>query len=128
MFLLTAIKNGDLERLLVPTDSSGRKCGIDNGFIDKPYLLFFNLEKCVDPTVPLFGCKTPQVCVAKCPTESFVYNHYQCNPQTLNQIREKLICRDEIDKWSITDCPRINELVENEQCARWYLESNSCEC
>lgn len=120
------MKNGDLDRLLVPTDSSGRKCGIDNGVYDKPYLLFFNLEKCVDPRVPLFGCKTTQVCVKECPKESFVYNH--CSPQTLDQIRRKLICKDEIDRWTIHSCEQLDIHMKNEECASWYLESNSCKC
>lgn len=28
--LISAIKNGDIDRLLVPTDSQGLKCGVDS--------------------------------------------------------------------------------------------------
>lgn len=122
-----AIKNGDLDRLLVPTDSKGRKCGVDNGVIDKPYLFFFNLEKCIDARVPLFGCKTPQVCVEKCPTTSFIHDKFQCNDATnFEQIRENLICQMGVNKAQIRNCIEIEERVAKEDCARWYLPSKSC--
>lgn len=121
------MKNGDLDRLLVPTDSKGRKCGVDNGVIDKPFLVFFNLEKCIDPTVPLYGCQTPQVCVEKCPEDPFLYNEYMCNPQALNNIRKELICTKEVDKAKeIKSCGDVNRLVQNEECARWYMPSQPC--
>lgn len=55
-----ALRNGDLDRLLVPTDSNGRKCGVDNEVVNKPFLVFFNLERCIDPQTPITGCRTPQ--------------------------------------------------------------------
>ncbi|XP_031621566.1 CTL-like protein 2 isoform X4 [Contarinia nasturtii] len=118
-----AIKNGDLDRLLVPTDSSGRKCGVDNGVVNEPYLLFFNLEKCIDPTVPLFGCKTPQVCVRECPTTTFIFDKYQCNPSTFPSIRDKLICQKNENKFDIRDCDDIQNRVDRGSCASWYLPS-----
>lgn len=121
-----AIKSGDLDRLLVPTDSKGRKCGVDNSVIDKPYLLFFNLENCIDPRVPLYGCKTPQVCVQKCPTTSFIYSHFQCNSNTFNQIRSQLICQMDVPLDSIRNCDDIKFRINQQECASWYLPSNSC--
>lgn len=123
---IAAIKNGDLDRLLVPTDSKNRKCGVDNGVINKPNLLFFNLEKCIDARVPLVGCKTTQVCVEQCPTTSFIYNEYNCNGNTINQIRSQLICEMEVDLAAITDCALINKHINEEKCARWYLPSTKC--
>ncbi|XP_055298799.1 choline transporter-like 2 isoform X6 [Sitodiplosis mosellana] len=119
-----AIKNGDLDRLLVPTDSQGRKCGVDNSVINEPYLLFFNLEKCIDARVPLFGCKTPQVCVRECPTTAFIYSEYICNSAKFYEIREKLICQKHVNKFAITDCTAIKRSIDNGDCARWYLPSN----
>ena len=33
----------------------------------RPYLLFFDLTKCLNPAILTLGCLTPQVCVEKCP-------------------------------------------------------------
>lgn len=121
-----AIINGDLDRLLVPADSKGRKCGVDNNVIDKPYLLFFNLEKCIDPRVPLYGCKTPQVCVEKCPTTSFIYSQFTCNSNTFNQIRSQLICQMDVQMDSIRSCDDIRDRINKQDCASWYLPSNPC--
>lgn len=125
-YSFTAITKGDLDRLLVPTDSKGRKCGVDNGVIDKPYLLFFNLEKCIDARVPLFGCKTPQVCVEECPKTAFIYNEFSCNTQSFPGIWRKLICQMGIDKNQIRDCSDLNTRISRGDCARWYLPSKSC--
>lgn len=122
-----AYKNGDLDRLLVPTDSQGRKCGIDNGVVDKKYLLFFDLSKCIDPKVPLFGCPTPQVCVAECPTKSFIYDERLCNANSFEGIRQSLQCTLDVDKYTIRSCDHITQLVQGDKCARWYLKSESCE-
>lgn len=113
-----------MERLLVPTDSEGRKCGVDSEVVNKPYLVFFNLEKCIDPSVPLYGCKTPQVCVEQCPTSSFVFS--QCTASNFYQIKSQLICRMNVNKERIQTCNDISAMVSNEQCARWYLKSESC--
>ncbi|CAH1402978.1 unnamed protein product [Nezara viridula] len=56
-----ALKKGNPEKILRPTDSSGRKCGLDSEVIDRPYLFFFDLTKCADPSVVLNGCDTPQI-------------------------------------------------------------------
>lgn len=122
-----AYTHGDLDRLLVPSDSQGRKCGIDNGVIDKKYLLFFDLSKCIDPSVPLFGCPTPQVCVSQCPTQSFIYDQYSCNGNSFDQIRRSLLCTPDVNVDQIRSCDEITNYVRNDKCARWYLRSDSCE-
>lgn len=125
--LKIAIQRGDLDRLMVPTDSMGRKCGVDNGVIDKPYLLFFNLEKCIDARVPLFGCKTPQVCVQQCPTTSFIHNSFQCRDgENFQQIRNQLICQMGVNVAQIQNCQQIEERINRDDCARWYLPSKTC--
>lgn len=121
-----ALKNGDLDRLLVPSDSTGRKCGVDSEVVHKPYLVFFNLEKCIDPSTPLYGCQTPQVCVERCPTEAFLFNNERCNSNNFEEIKSKLICTMEVDQMSIRACSDIQTLVQSEKCARWYLPSESC--
>ncbi|PSN36839.1 hypothetical protein C0J52_14250 [Blattella germanica] len=32
-------------------DSNGRRCGLDEGVTDKPYLFFFDLSKCATATI-----------------------------------------------------------------------------
>lgn len=120
-----AVKNGDLDRLLVPTDSEGRKCGVDNGVVDKKYLLFFDLLKCLDPSVPLLGCPTPQICVSECPKTSFLYDG-NCGVQNFEQIRNSLKCKSDVDVNAIRSCEEITKLINDEKCARWYLKSESC--
>lgn len=111
---------------MVPTDTEGRKCGVDSEVVHKPYLVFFNLEKCIDPSVPLYGCKTPQVCVERCPTSSFVYVPQQCSAGSFYQIKSQLICKMDVNKDRIQTCDDITALVDQDQCARWYLKSESC--
>lgn len=121
-----AIKNGDLDRLLVPTDSEGRKCGVDNEVIDKKYLLFFDLTKCLDPKVPLVGCQTPQICISECPKTSFYYDERNCY-NNFAQTRDSLKCKKDIDLNNIQSCADITKLINDEKCAQWYLKSESCE-
>lgn len=59
--LLAAFTSGDPNMLLVPKDSWGGRCGLDEHVKDKPYLFFFDLTKCFGPFVPFTGCPTPQV-------------------------------------------------------------------
>jgi hypothetical protein len=42
-------------------DTDGRRCGLDNGVRDKPYLFFFDLAKCAQIDAIINGCHTPQV-------------------------------------------------------------------
>lgn len=65
--------NGVPERLIYPTDSKGRLCGVDPTVRDKPFLLFFDLTRCLQvvsvseivngnfDASSLFTCPTPQV-------------------------------------------------------------------
>ncbi|XP_055842030.1 choline transporter-like 2 isoform X3 [Episyrphus balteatus] len=117
-----AIKNGDLNKLLVPTDSFNRKCGVDATVKDKKYLFFFNLEKCIDPLVPITGCPTPQVCVAECPTETFVWDNVK-NKLSLDDLKKKLICQTEAYKMSINSIADAEKAIVSNRCARWYVKS-----
>lgn len=60
-FRFTGIKNGNVEKLLAPLDSRGKRCGLDSELEDKKYLVFFNIAKCLSPTTAITGCNTPQV-------------------------------------------------------------------
>lgn len=56
-----ALTLGDPQRIIHPTDSQGRMCGLHESVRDKPYLFFFDLAKCANPSVLTYGCPTPQV-------------------------------------------------------------------
>lgn len=95
--------------------------------ISKPYLVFFNLEKCIDPLVPINGCPTPQVCVEQCPTSLFIYDRNACSANTLETIKSKLICNRNVDVRTIQNCNQLDVLITDDYCAKWYLPSESCE-
>ncbi|XP_039450769.1 choline transporter-like 2 isoform X2 [Culex pipiens pallens] len=117
-----ALHHGDLDRLLVPTDSKGLKCGVDSEVQDKPYLFFFDISECAKYDVPLYGCKTPQVCVSKCPADQFGFELNACNAATLDTFRSKLICDQTVPKDSLS-CSEIQDNIDRGHCARYYLKS-----
>lgn len=117
-----ALHHGDLDRLLVPTDSNGLKCGVDSEVQKEPYLVFFDISECAKYDVPLYGCKTPQVCVKECPNEDFTFVSNTCNPTTVADIRSKLICDHSVQKNQL-NCNDIQSLIDRRRCARYYLKS-----
>lgn len=56
---ISAVTNGDIDKVLHPDDSLKRKCGVHPDVKDKPYLLFFDLVKCAKSGQG--PCYTPQV-------------------------------------------------------------------
>uniref|UniRef100_A0A182PBV3 Choline transporter-like protein n=1 Tax=Anopheles epiroticus TaxID=199890 RepID=A0A182PBV3_9DIPT len=146
-----AAQHGDLNRLLVPIDSDGRKCGIDSEVRDEPYLVFFNITECAKIDVPISGCSTTQVsmmfhtkhlpfltsffrgefvvlqvCVSQCPDEDFDFESANCNPSNLKEIRAKLICKQNVKKTDITTCQIMREYIQTERCAKTIQKSSSC--
>lgn len=117
-----AIRNGDLNKLVVPTDSFNKKCGIDSGVLNKKFLFFFNLDKCIDPLVPITGCPTPQVCVEQCPQQTFIWDNAKTQ-LTFAQIKPRLICITEADKDALQSKDDIQKAIDEERCARWYIKS-----
>lgn len=123
---LYALKNGNPEKILRPTDSSGRKCGLDSEVIDRPYLFFFDLTKCADPSVVLNGCDTPQVCVRKCPDTQWNAEQYISGgkPFDLKDVQNNLICISDDIKSSIDGTGKLRNAISSNQCAGWYTVSN----
>ncbi|XP_050071888.1 choline transporter-like 2 [Anopheles maculipalpis] len=120
-----AVQHGDLNRLLVPIDSDGRKCGVDSEVRDEPYLVFFNITECAKIDVPISGCSTTQVCVRECPNENFDFESANCNPSNLNEIRAKLICKQNVKKIDLKTCQIIREYITAERCAQTVQKSTS---
>ena len=59
MIAIWGVQNGDPTKLMYPTNSFGQICG-QGDHADKPFLLFFDLTKCISLSA-LTGCPTPQV-------------------------------------------------------------------
>ncbi|KAH8420714.1 hypothetical protein KR222_002885 [Zaprionus bogoriensis] len=116
-----AIRNGDLNKLTVPTDMFNQKCGIDSAVLNKKYLFFFDLDKCIDPLVPLTGCNTPQVCVESCPTEEFMYDNEK--HKGFEYLKNRLICRTDADKAGIYSSRDMERAINENRCARYYEKS-----
>ena len=69
--------HGDPEQLIYPSNSRGEICGRGE-LADKPSLFFHDLSQCLKLGA-VFGCSTPQVCVAECPqktTSLYAYAQY----------------------------------------------------
>ncbi|XP_015126817.1 CTL-like protein 2 [Diachasma alloeum] len=114
---LFALSSGDIETLLAPKDSEGRKCGVDSEMSNKSYLLFFDLTKC---DITHKKCYTPQVCLEKCPTENWVFK----DTDPLEDIRQKIICKPGVDVTN-KDRTHIQALIYVSACAPMYLKSKS---
>ncbi|XP_035221732.1 choline transporter-like protein 2 isoform X2 [Stegodyphus dumicola] len=112
-----AFREGDPRLLLYPTDSEGHICGTGD-LEDKKFLFFFDLMKCARPSVVFTGCPTPQVCVDKCPDETFFANPYASNA---DEIKRKLICKYNVSKTDKT----LEELLKGDQCAQLYFRSTA---
>ncbi|XP_075042640.1 choline transporter-like protein 4 isoform X2 [Mixophyes fleayi] len=106
---------GDPRQVIYPRNSTGMYCGIGENK-DKPYVLYFNILKCLTGTNVLAAamnglqCPTTQVCVATCPTAFSVanilikpndaYNPLYCQPSidlrttnlTSQQIADQELC------------------------------------
>ncbi|XP_075150087.1 choline transporter-like 2 [Haematobia irritans] len=117
-----ALRNGDLNKLVVPTDSFNKKCGIDSGVLDKKYLFFFNLDKCLDPLVPITGCPTPQICVSQCPKETFIWDIMK-KQMSEAELKSRMICLTDADKNALRNVDDMQKAIDEERCARWYIKS-----
>ncbi|XP_001602653.1 CTL-like protein 2 isoform X1 [Nasonia vitripennis] len=119
-----ALKHGNMEKLLHPSDTEGRKCGIDSAVKDKKYLIFFDLSKCARISTEYRSCPTTQVCVEKCPDRNFLYNNAR-ETLPLAELKRQLICKIDVKLNEIYRLDQIDMLVKAEKCASWYLESTS---
>ncbi|KAH7699097.1 Protein CHTL-1 b [Aphelenchoides avenae] len=120
---------GKPERLIHPTDSLGRVCGYNRpGAYDlssRPYVLFFDLTKCISYVTVLTGCPTSQICVSQCPTEYFSYLQLQTvSPNDFKlSVREKIICEESVKKDTIESFTTLKDYVDNGWCAAYTVKS-----
>ncbi|XP_032241921.2 choline transporter-like protein 4 isoform X2 [Nematostella vectensis] len=113
---IVAFAEGDINRLLLPTDSQGKVCGKDPAYLDKKYLVFFDITKCIPKGIPSLSnpkCYTPQVCVSKCPTK--------------NEAGTSRDAADMICKPGIVPKDNLNDkltLIKEGKCVPYYLASS----
>ena len=107
--------------MTAPYDYAGRTCGYDKDVQNKPYLLFLDLKDCIGSD-GYCDTLTPSVCVSQCPTENFIYNR-NSSTDSLEKIKEKLICTADTDVSSISSFDHLDILMSHKKCAKWYLIS-----
>jgi len=113
------IMNGDISKVLYPTDSRGDICG-QGELEDRPFLLFFDLTRCINPAVVSLGCPTPQTCVKECPslTTSF-YSKAKLAKNVLSEMRPYCFPMTNQKFQSMTS----RQLIESGLCPAWVIES-----
>ncbi|XP_041974365.1 choline transporter-like 2 isoform X3 [Aricia agestis] len=118
-----SIKHGNVENLLAPIDTEGRRCGLDAGLENRRNLLFFNIVKCLAPGTPITGCATRQVCVSQCPSETILFEKdIKTNPSSFNTLRSKMVCTYDIDVQTLT-ADKALEYIEQDKCASFIIPS-----
>jgi len=118
-----AAAKGDINRVIYPTDSQGRICGVGD-MEERPVLMFFDLTKCLNLGVLAHGCVTPQVCVKECPQDASSGFALAGNGQdTMAKLKMKPYCALMTEEeW---DSKTANELIRANLCPRWVLPSTA---
>ncbi|CAB3400589.1 unnamed protein product [Caenorhabditis bovis] len=120
---------GDPQRLIFSTDSEFRRCGsiVPNyyNFSNRPFLLYFDLTKCISYATALGGCQTTQICVEKCPSSYYSYLQLRkASPQEIQkQVQNMVYCTDDVDKNSINSFQVLQQLVEKQKCVSYTVKS-----
>ncbi|XP_059047504.1 choline transporter-like 2 isoform X2 [Achroia grisella] len=115
--------HGDIETLLAPMDSMGRRCGLNSYVEDKKYLVFFDISQCLRPDTPISGCPTKQVCVKECPKETIVFDT-QLTPSSFATLKSSMVCTIDVDMNTLT-YDQAKRHIEDGTCAKYVLKSQS---
>ncbi|XP_062978452.1 choline transporter-like protein 4 [Elgaria multicarinata webbii] len=116
---------GDPRQVIYPRNSTGAYCGIGANS-DKPFVLYFNIIKCVTALNPLalamngLQCPTTQVCVSSCsdsfwvvPPKAFI------PPSALNQVHPSTV-------WNQSLCQPAINLTTTELTVAEILNQQLC--
>ncbi|UMM41713.1 hypothetical protein L5515_017854 [Caenorhabditis briggsae] len=120
---------GDPQRLIYPTDSEFRRCGVDQGgyynFSKRPYLFYFDLTKCISYATALGGCQTTQICVEECPSQYFSYLQLRTASaaEIQNKMKNVVYCTDDVDKSTVTTFVALQSLVQRGKCVSYTVKS-----
>uniref|UniRef100_UPI00358ECE7D choline transporter-like protein 5 isoform X3 n=1 Tax=Myxine glutinosa TaxID=7769 RepID=UPI00358ECE7D len=123
---IVAWTHGDPRQVLHPIDSYGKYCGQEKN-ADKPFLLYFNILKCVNPAVLLnLQCPTHQICVKECPKKSHTligaqknnFKNYQkyCTPDFKPELHtpiSEILSKDLCPSAVISSKPFMNRCFPN---------------
>lgn len=100
LFAIFVFRQGSLDRFIYPTDTQGRICGVQTQ-IDRQYLQFFDIIKCVKYVLIGARCPTLQMCVEECPSNFYHYKILYAQElgvvndkeKRIQQIRAQLLVR-----------------------------------
>ena len=110
-----AFSQGDIDKVLHPTDSKGKVCGRGE-LKDKPYLMFFDLTKCLNLAVVSLGCPTVQTCVKECPNFTKRFKE-EGQKQEMKQF-----CVSDLSVEKMNRKP-VQTLIDEKLCPPFILES-----
>ncbi|KJH41925.1 hypothetical protein DICVIV_12108 [Dictyocaulus viviparus] len=122
---------GDAERLILPTDTTGRRCGGSReksyNLTNQPYLYYFDITKCISYSTALGGCQTPQWV----DVNNLFFNEYHIKIRlksfvsffSIVKMMTSLYCIDEVDKNSITSFSVLRNYVQQQKCASYTVKS-----
>ncbi|CAA9995456.1 unnamed protein product, partial [Nesidiocoris tenuis] len=89
-------------------------------------VLFSEKRRRTPKTTDVESCRFEnQVCVKECPSESWSSLPYRNNIQRFDarSIQSSLVCVDDRVKSTVTTVQRLTEVINNRQCADWYISS-----
>ena len=131
--------HGHPEQLIYPSNSRGEICGRGE-LADKPSLFFHDLSQCLKLGA-VFGCNTPQVCVAECPqktTSLYAYAQYLLYGGEWTGVfdleYQRQFCVADLSDadWSAAlgddgkgDGRKLMELINTRKCPSYMIESVS---
>jgi len=117
-------REGDISRVIYPTDSQGNVCG-QGSMQGRDFLLLFDLTQCLNPAVLISGCTTPHVCVSHCPNET--YSPYGAGKlqQSEAAIKARMRSYCDLKDQETLDRLSVDQLIEQKICPAWYLKSTS---
>ncbi|XP_026725806.1 CTL-like protein 2 isoform X1 [Trichoplusia ni] len=115
--------HGNIQKLLAPIDTKGRRCGLDSGLEDKKYLVFFNIAKCLSPGTPITGCPTPQVCVNQCPARTILFD-VEMTESNFGELKSKMVCTDDVNMNTLT-YTQAKQYMQEDKCASYVLQSQA---
>ena len=108
---VVAFLDGDPEKILYPTDSSGAVCGRGENK-ERPVMFMFDITRCSGLSSALEGCPTPSICVAGCPGLEWSYTEGK-----LDAVREFCTVMTDLE-W---ETQTIEELIQLRLCPAYLV-------
>jgi len=117
-------RDGNISRVLYPTDSQGNICG-EGGMLNRPYLLLFDLTQCLNPAVLISGCVTKHICVARCPSSTYSAYGSSALGRGEDEIKDTIFPFCNVETRDQLNTATVKQLIDNHICPPWYLSSTS---